>query len=354
MSRTYASLPPLFPGGSKPPTTLRLVQGQSNEVTLAAQALEERLAPFPWVTRVAVADAPRPSGPRRLRRPIAGGEVEIEWQGDSPDRRAVVELALDQIEARIERDRLRVEAAALSDRFGAIRARMLEQGRIVAIGTMAASVAHDIRSPLAVLVSNMGFLEQELSGCDDPDLLATLSDNRLALELIEGVLESMRTFVADRSGSGMVRLRPVVDSARRLTRFHFAKARIALEVDVKGDPIGRGSDGELCQVLMNLLSNAAQASPPERTVRLQVRRTRDEALIYVADDGPGVPPEAEATLFEPFHTSKPDGMGLGLAIARQMVRRHGGELSLLSEPPPTLTPRPHGACFELRLPARLG
>ena len=118
--------------------------------------------------------------------------------------------------------------------------------------------------------------------------------------------------------------------------------------------IGRGSEGELCQVLMNLLSNAAEASPAGRTVRLQVRRDRDHALIYVADDGPGVPVVACDTLFEPFHTSKPDGMGLGLAIARQMVRRHGGELRLLEGPPHSMQPQPTGACFELRLPARLG
>lgn len=352
MTRPSAPLPPLFSATSKP-TTLRLVHDQVDEVALAAEAIAERLAPFPWVTRVAVAGTAA-QGPQRMRCAIAGGEIEVEWEGDAPDRRAVVELALDEAVARRERDQLRVEAAALSDRFASVRNRMVEQGRIVAIGTMAASVAHDIRSPLAVLVSNMGFLEQELRSSNDADLIATLADNRLALELIEGVLESMRTFVTDRSGSGMVRLRPVVESARRLTRFHFAKARVELELDMVGDPIGRGSEGELCQVLMNLLSNAAEASPAGRTVRLQVRRDRDHALIYVADDGPGVPVAACETLFEPFHTSKPDGMGLGLAIARQMVRRHGGELRLLEGPPPSMQPQPIGASFELRLPARLG
>ncbi|MGE0787570.1 MAG: sensor histidine kinase [Sandaracinaceae bacterium] len=310
---------------------------------------------IPWIAAIEVASGPFSVDARRVRRPYADAHVEVRWTGDDPSFRAVVELAFDEAERHVQCARLERELSAMGERLDAVQARLVDTNRSAALGTMAASVAHDIRSPLAVLVSNLGFLEQVLADDPCPDVAATLTDNRLALELIEGVLDSMRTFVADQAGSGMVRVRPVVESAARLTRLYFARACVSLELDVVGDPVGRGTEGELCQILVNLLSNAAEATPAGGRVRLSVRRARDRAWIWVTDEGPGVAVDAREQIFELFHTSKANGLGLGLAIARQMARRHGGELRVCEAPTQIEGDLvPGGACFELSLPARLG
>ncbi len=351
MSRGPLSVPPAFmgPAGAE----LRLVQGGRAGDDEPVERLRARLGEHAWIRAVGEASGELEPAERALRRSIGGRVVEVRWVGDEPIRRAVVELALDEAEARAEASALRDEGAELAARFEEVQRRLVAQRQVAALGTMASSVAHDIRSPLAVLVSNMGFLEQELTGRVDTDLAGTLEDSRTALEVIEGVLDTMRTFVEGDGRSAMIRLRPPIDSAVRLTRLHFSRARVRLAVDVSGDPVGRASDAELCQILMNLLGNAAEASPEGSTVRLTVRRTREHAFLWVTDEGDGVPAGAEETVFAPFHTSKPHGMGLGLAIAREMAQRHGGELRVLQAPPAPVSPAPQGACFELRLSARL-
>jgi signal transduction histidine kinase len=94
--------------------------------------------------------------------------------------------------------------------------------------------------------------------------------------------------------------------------------------------------------LLNLVLNAAQAGGGETAVRIETDRVDGLVRLRVADDGPGVPPERVASLFEPFATTKVGGSGLGLAVARRILERHGGTL--------VYAPEGRGACFEARLP----
>ena len=93
-----------------------------------------------------------------------------------------------------------------------------------------------------------------------------------------------------------------------------------------------GREGPLGQVFRNLIDNARSFSPPGGEVRVYLSRTRDEGNVRVEDDGPGLPPDNLETVFERFYTSRPKGAafggnsGLGLAIARQIVKTHGGRI----------------------------
>jgi signal transduction histidine kinase len=95
------------------------------------------------------------------------------------------------------------------------------------------------------------------------------------------------------------------------------------------------------QVLLNLVLNAIQASPPESTVKIAVQAADARAVLTVEDTGPGLPAPAHA-VFEPFFTTKPGGTGLGLSIVRRIVEDHGGHIEVESQPARTV--------FSVRLP----
>jgi two-component system sensor histidine kinase HydH len=104
-----------------------------------------------------------------------------------------------------------------------------------------------------------------------------------------------------------------------------------------GDPV------QLAQALMNLIINAIQALGRDGHIEVQVACAGDALLIAVRDTGPGIPADKIAHIFEPYFTTKPDGNGLGLWIAQQIVTAHRGEIKVTNSPG-------HGAIFTIRLP----
>jgi two-component system NtrC family sensor kinase len=102
---------------------------------------------------------------------------------------------------------------------------------------------------------------------------------------------------------------------------------------------------EIEQVLLNLVLNAHQAMEGAGRLRIATTMEGSEVVIYLDDDGPGIPPDDQSRIFDPFFTTKPqgEGTGLGLSISYQIVRQHGGEITVTSEPP-------HGTTFCVRLP----
>jgi signal transduction histidine kinase len=178
-----------------------------------------------------------------------------------------LDLVAELVEARLTVGHLQRDLRVLAERFAEVQRRMVDQNRLAALGTMAASVAHDIRSPLTVLLSNLTYVEDVLDLEADPQLAEIVEDNRLAIQLIEGVLESLRSFGSEQETPGMVPLECVVQTAVRSSRWYFSQGDVDLDVRVEGTPVGRGTGGELGQILNNLLSNAAEASPPGSTVR---------------------------------------------------------------------------------------
>jgi signal transduction histidine kinase len=131
-------------------------------------------------------------------------------------------------------------------------------------------------------------------------------------------------------------------------RPELAQQGVKLELELEPDlPAVPGDEAQLKQALYNLLRNAREAMPGGGVVKLGVRRVRDELVITVDDQGPGIDPDARARLFEPFFTTKAGGTGLGLAITQHIVVSHGGSISC--EPAPS----GHGTRFALRLPIRV-
>lgn len=214
------------------------------------------------------------------------------------------------------------------------------QEHLAAIGTMAVTLAHEVKNPLSGISGAMQILAGTVPSHQEVFAEIQNQINRLN-RLMENLLRFGRP----------VQLRaetlPLGPLAQRL--FSILKEGPdlrAVSLDLSGEALETplALDTALMQqVLVNLFLNAAQAMDGAGTIRIEARRAPDHVLFIVSDTGPGVPVGSAERIFEPFFTSKPQGSGLGLSICRKIVEAHGGTLQLRNDGMP-------GAAFEIRLP----
>jgi two-component system, LuxR family, sensor kinase FixL len=217
-------------------------------------------------------------------------------------------------------------------RMQELQQELLHTSRLRTTGQMAAALAHELNQPLTA-VANYLRATQRLLDNPAPDLARIGEAVELAARqtLRAGeIIRRLRSFVA--RGELQRRHEPVatlVEEASALALLG-AKERnihvtLRLAADLPEVPVERV---QIQQVLLNLLRNAMEAmdDQPRRELIVQAVRTDDSVLISVSDTGAGVPPDIAANLFQPFMSSKPDGMGIGLSICRTIVESHGGRL----------------------------
>lgn len=204
---------------------------------------------------------------------------------------------------------------------------------------MSASMAHEIRNPLASIRAAANELSDlPASGEDDRRLLAVMvrESDRLN-KIISDFLEfagDRRLEIAPCDVSAVVKEVALMLAAREECR----SGAVAVEAETPDGMTARADADRLKQVVLNLGINALEAVGPRGAVRLQVRRVADRIqpaepgerheglLIEVTDTGPGISPENQPRIYDPFFTTKPRGTGMGLAIARKIVREHEGQL----------------------------
>jgi signal transduction histidine kinase/CheY-like chemotaxis protein len=217
--------------------------------------------------------------------------------------------------------------------------------RMVAVGTLAAGVAHEINNPLTYVLMSLDGLDQELGyAAETPDVLELgdrmkplIADARDGAERVRRIIQDLRVLShAERPDDDSCAIDPVITSAVNLTRGeHRSRARIVTEL--AATPRVKGSAGRLVQVLVNLLVNAAQAIPAGRegaTIHVRTEVAEDgHVLVRVRDTGAGIAPELLPRVFDPFFTTKPVGigMGLGLSISHSLVTSLGGTIRVESE-----------------------
>lgn len=224
----------------------------------------------------------------------------------------------------------------LGERAAELRQALAREQHLAVLGEAAAVLAHELRNPLSSIKGHAQLMVEQLEG--DPrtrERASILVREALRLEdLCEQLLDFVRAGRIERVDSDPAAiLRDAarsVDGDRIEVRVDDAPAHWTL------DPL------RMHQVLANLLENAVQAAPHDRSVASA--RTEDGTLVYeVRDRGPGIPRADLGRIFEPFHTTRVRGTGLGLAVARRVVELHGGRIEARNHPD-------GGAVFEVRLP----
>jgi PAS domain S-box-containing protein len=295
-----------------------------------------------------------------------GSEFSSEFRWDTPQGRVLV---------------LRTRSNALRGADGRVTGfigvfvdftdqRQLEEqlavaSRMAAMGTLVAGVAHEINNPLGGAMASHGFVAEEferlrsLVASDAPidreavvtmldEMRGALADALAGERRIAAIVRDLSLFARPDPQRQEVALAKVVEAALRWIPASLRQAA-SIEVEAGDAPEVIASEGQLSQVVVNLVTNAIKAAPPDRKAHVRVRvgpGPDGAACIEVTDDGVGMAPELIRRIFDPFFTTREPGkgMGLGLSISHAIVTAHGGAITAASEPG-------RGSTFRVELPA---
>jgi len=257
-----------------------------------------------------------------------GSLYPVEWR-IRPYQRGENRFALSSARDITERKRAEEERERLRE----LEADLAHINRVNVIGEMTASIAHEINQPLSGVVSNGSACLRWLAA-DPPNLEEAretahriVRDGKRAGEIITRIRNLARKTAAPKTNLDVnesVRevLALVADEAR--------KKKISIHTEFAEDlaPV-MGDRVQLQQVMLNIVMNAmdAMTDSNERQLRITTRyNDAGQVLVAVQDSGHGIDPSATGKMFEPFYSTKSDGMGMGLSISRSIIRSHGGEL----------------------------
>lgn len=250
---------------------------------------------------------------------------------------------LDECALAVEKDHMTREKQRMEEnaRQESLRANLLR------------SISHDLRTPLTSISGNAAILVENQGRLSDESLKRLYTSIHDDAIWLNGLVENLLTIT--RTENGTMKLNPqtelVADTVEEALR-HIDRdaAHKQITTDLPEEMLlARMDAGLIVQVLVNLLNNAVKYTPEGARIIVGVRRQADTALIWVEDDGQGVPPGDEDRVFDMFYTGvkrSPDsrrGIGLGLALCKSIVQAHGGEIGVENI-------QPHGAKFWFTLP----
>lgn len=232
--------------------------------------------------------------------------------------------------------------------------------RLAALGRFTSSVAHEIRNPLTGIATGVQYLEKRLAD-DEPgrDHITFILDE---IRRLDRIVQDLFDITHPRGLQA--RTAPLEQTAARAIQvlgglLETKRVDVSFDVRPRTPPVAHDAD-QLEQVFINLIKNAAEASAPGQQVEVRIRPaapgsgdgggpvdlTPQGAVVEVRDHGSGIDPDHLKTIFEPFFTTKKEGTGLGLYICHDIVKRHGGMLSVQSTPG-------RGTTFTVELPLEI-
>jgi len=239
---------------------------------------------------------------------------------------------------------------------------LIRSEKLASMGRLVAGIAHEINNPVNAVINTIGPLEELIGGLGATANLDDLAErSREASEMLaviqrgaarsKAIVQALHNYSrGDDEQPREVNVARSVDDTLDLLRHRLKDVRVEKDVDPALRVVGFA--GQIDQVLMNLVTNAAQAIGPRPgggTIRIRAAAdaNADAVVLTVADDGPGIPSALLPRIFDPFFTTKEvgEGSGLGLSIVHGIIERHGGNISVESEVG-------HGAKFTIRLPRK--
>jgi PAS domain S-box-containing protein len=242
-----------------------------------------------------------------------------------------------------------------------LQSKMMQMDRMIAVGTLAAGVAHEINNPLAYVHANVEYLlsqtrkythAEEGAEVEPEEWTEVLEDVREGTTRIRSIVADLSTFSASHEAeSEPLDVEQILESTIKMAENQL-RHRATLVRDYEEVPAVKGVESNLAQVFLNLLVNAAQAIPEgavednEIRVSIHSAESEDAVVISITDTGSGIPEAVQARVFDPFFSTKsPDqGMGLGLSICRNLIHAQGGSIDFT-------TCDAEGTTFRVELPA---
>ena len=225
----------------------------------------------------------------------------------------------------------------------------IESERLHALSLLAAGVAHEIGNPLNSINIHLQLLDREIADIPEAQTRENLKElvdvarkevGRLDT-IIRQFLKALRPSLPERKPANLSRL---VEETLEVMRHEIADRRMLVETDFpSGIPSVEVDATQVKQAFFNIMKNAFQAMEDGGILRISIRKQDRFVSVSFEDSGPGIAPEQLGAIYEPFHTTKAEGNGLGMMIVQRIMRDHGGEIDISSEPG-------RGTCFTLRFP----
>ena len=284
------------------------------------------------IARVEAGDAGARVGPVRARDEVGALASHLDQLLDViDDKTRALQRWADELDAKVvERTR---DLAASNAALQQTQRQLVKSEKLAAIGQIAASVAHEINNPIAVIQGNLDLMRESLGAHAAPvDAELRLLDQQV--DRMRLIVTQLLQYARPTEYAGYVDavdVHQALDDAMLLVGHLLAHARISVERRSRAGTRAGINRHELQQVLINLLTNALQAMPDGGTLWLETTdhvdaQGRAGVLLQVGDSGPGLDAQTRERLFRPFFTTKPDGNGLGLWISIGLVERYGGSI----------------------------
>jgi two-component system, NtrC family, sensor kinase len=271
--------------------------------------------------------------PRTALEPAASSDSSLNGRGGleltkaaPPVKESIVNLAIAPL---VSKDRTQIGRLIIFDDItdrDELERRLVQADKLSSIGLLAAGVAHEVNTPLAVISTYAQMLAKQVSGDDQKSkLLEKIAKQTFrASEIVNSLLNFSRTSPTD---FVEIDLNRVIRETATLIDHQFNKARIIASFTLAENlPIVRGNAGKLQQVFLNLFINARDAMPGGGSLAVRTWAENGFAHAEVSDTGQGIPPEHLARIYDPFFTTKgpKKGTGLGLSITYGIVQEHNG------------------------------
>jgi signal transduction histidine kinase len=277
------------------------------------------------------------------RRPHAFGPSDVQ---------TLTEIA-NQIAISIQNQRLHAETQRFAEELERrvrertreleeVQAQLIEAERFAAAGRLAAAIAHEINNPMQSIRSGLELLARRIPQHDEVSrqYVEILLEEQAR---VSGIIHQMLDFYRPARGHREpTDINGVIRHVLRLAEIDRHETRIETQLD-PNLPLVHANADQLKQVFLNLTLNAIEAMSRGEHLTVTTATAEDEIVIRFADEGPGITAEDRERIFEPFYTTKPGGLGIGLSVSRGLIEAHGGRISVHSE-------EGRGTTFEIRLP----
>jgi two-component system sensor kinase FixL len=231
-------------------------------------------------------------------------------------------------------------------RLAELQSELMHVARLSELGQMVSALAHEVNQPLTAVANYLRGMKRLLDDRSPPLLVLAIDKVAEQAERAQGIIHSLRALVKkdERPREEVALEALIIETSALVLAGH--NRRVTLTLDIAPDAAVAFIDRvQIQQVLLNLMRNAVEAmsDSPERVLTIRTRAEGERAVVTVHDTGPGLSEAVRARLFQPFVTSKTEGLGVGLSISRTIIENHGGQLKLSND-------AGAGAAFTFSLP----
>ncbi|MFQ5854199.1 MAG: GAF domain-containing protein [Anaerolineae bacterium] len=278
------------------------------------------------------------------RRPNAFGPADVETLTEIANQVAV-SIQSQRLHAETQRfaEKLERRVKERTHELEEVQAQLIAAERFAAAGRLAAAIAHEINNPMQSIRSGLELLARRVPDSDDVSrqYIDILLEEQAR---VSGIIQQMLDFYRPpQRGRKPTVINDVIRSVLRLIEVNRHEVHVVTQLHPEL-PLVRANADQLKQVFLNLALNAIEAMSNKGRLTITTAGSGDDVVIKVIDEGPGIAARDIGHIFEPFYTTRPDGLGIGLSVSRSLIEAHGGAISVRSR-------EGEGATFEIRLPA---